>query len=89
MLNNFKHTDYTFWDFQGTFELSLIDTIKEAYQRGSVDYYYRRKCKPNYRYQDSRCNHLYVKVDETDMTEAEIQSYKKGYEEETEKKDWG
>lgn len=65
------------------------DTVERreelAYRRGESDYYYFRDPKP----------HIWLDgigrdvVNKEEMTEGEIEAYYLGYEEETDRKEWG
>jgi hypothetical protein len=55
------------------------------YDRGSADYYYGRGRDPHY-YPNGTGNAPRVKVE--DMTQAELDAYHAGYEEETDRKQW-
>ena len=48
-----------------------------AYDRGSADAWYGRPCQPHYYVGDS---YFSDRVEESDMNEAEIAAYMKGYE---------
>lgn len=54
--------------------------------RGSADYYYHRNREPHY-WPEGTGNG--TKVEKQDMTEEQIALYNKGYDEETDRKDWG
>ena len=56
------------------------------YDRGSADAYYRRRFEPHY---FKGATYSSEKVDRVDMTSEEIDQYTKGYEEQTDFKDWG
>ncbi|MDA9992066.1 hypothetical protein N9E03_00120 [bacterium] len=59
------------------------------YDRGGADSYYRRGCKPHY-YVDG--THNSNRIEECDMTDAEIRAYEAGYldnENDGDFKDWG
>ena len=59
------------------------------YDRGGADSYYRRGCKPHYYI---GATHDSTRVEQEDMTDAEIRAYKAGYkdnEEAGDHKDWG
>ena len=55
------------------------------YDRGSADYYYARVSNPHC-YPNGTGNAPRVKVE--DMTQAELDAYHAGYEEETDRKQW-
>ena len=55
------------------------------YDRGSADYYYGRGRNPLY-YPNGTGNAPRVKVE--DMTQAELDAYHAGYEQETDQKQW-
>ena len=55
------------------------------YDRGSADYYYGRGRNPHY-YPNGTGNAPRVKVE--DMTQAELDAYHAGYEQETDQKQW-
>jgi len=59
------------------------------YDRGGADSYYRRGCKPHYYTGDT---HNSTRVEQEDMTDAEIRAYEAGYKDNEEAgdfKDWG
>ena len=55
------------------------------YDRGSADRYYGRGSDPHY-YPNGTGNAPRVKVE--DMTQAEVEAYHAGYEDETDQKQW-
>lgn len=63
---------------------------KLAYNKGSADYYYCRKPEPHYwdREYKKDGSFFWVMISKDDMTKEEIKQYYKGYEEETEEKDF-
>jgi len=59
------------------------------YDRGGADSYYRRGCRPHYYTADT---HNSNRIEECDMTDAEIRAYEAGYldnENDGDFKDWG
>ena len=54
--------------------------------RGSADRYYQRPYEPHYYPAGTYKGHRVV---EKDMSKQQISEYKKGWEEETDRKDWG
>jgi hypothetical protein len=56
------------------------------YDRGSADYYYWRACRPHF---FEGATHMSREITEANMTTKQIVAYKKGYENETDRKDWG
>ena len=57
-----------------------------AYDRGSADAYYHRSAEPHYYTGDTYSS---TKIEKTDMSEEEISAYMAGYNETTDRKDWG
>lgn len=57
-----------------------------AYDRGSADAYYGRAPDPHYYLGDT---HTTKRIGKEDMTQDEIDSYLTGYNQETDRKDWG
>ena len=57
-----------------------------AYDRGSADAYYYRPPEPHYFTGDT---YQSTKIEEVDMSEEEIAAYMAGYNETTDRKDWG
>ncbi len=55
------------------------------YDRGSADKYYGREETPHFY---TGASYSSTRVEQGDMTPEQIAEYKKGYEEETEEKDW-
>jgi hypothetical protein len=53
--------------------------------RGSSDAYYQRPYDPHYITDNGKG----IWIEEADMTPEQIEEYKYGYENETERKDWG
>lgn len=56
------------------------------YDRGSADKYYGRPYKPHYW---SGASYTSTLITQDKMTDEEITEYKKGWDEEDDKKDWG
>jgi len=71
-----------------TTEATKYDTRHGGpYDRGAADYYYWRAYRPHYFEADT-----YTSPEVTDLTPAEIEAYKAGYEEAEamgDRKDWG
>ncbi len=57
-----------------------------AYDRGSADAYYHRSPRPHYFTGDTYSS---TEIEEVDMSEEEIAAYVAGYNETTDRKDWG
>jgi hypothetical protein len=57
-----------------------------AYDRGSADAYYGRAPDPHYFVGDT---YVTKRVSKEDMTQDEIDTYLRGYNNETDRKDWG
>lgn len=57
-----------------------------AYDRGSADAYYGREANPHYFTADTYNS---TKIELEDMSKEEIAAYMAGYEETTDRKDWG
>lgn len=55
------------------------------YDRGSADAYYRRKFSPHYYTGDTYSS---TRIEKENMTEAEIEAYKKGFGEQDDFKEW-
>jgi len=53
--------------------------------RGSADAYYQRPYDPHYITDNGKG----IRITESNMTPEQIEEYKYGYENETERKDWG
>ena len=67
-------------------EMNKYDTnAGSPYDRGSGDYYYGRGRAPHY-YPNGTGHAPRVKVE--DMTQAELDAYHAGYEQETDQKQW-
>lgn len=60
--------------------IEMISRNSKFYRQGATDYYYGKPCEPSIKIGLQRV--LLVKPEE-------IAAYKLGYEEETERKDWG
>ena len=57
-----------------------------AYDRGSADAYYWRGVDPHYY---TGASYQSTRIEEVDMSEEEIAAYMAGYNETTDRKDWG
>ena len=57
-----------------------------AYDRGSADAYYHRSAWPHYYVGDTYSS---TKIEKENMSEEEIAAYMAGYNETTDRKDWG
>jgi hypothetical protein len=57
-----------------------------AYDRGSADAYYWRSVDPHYY---TGASFQSTRIEEVDMSEEEIAAYMAGYNETTDRKDWG
>lgn len=56
------------------------------YDRGSADAYYGRAFVPHYYIMEKSM--FSARVEERDMTDDQIEAYRAGYEEETDRKEW-
>ena len=55
------------------------------YDRGSADAYYRRPFRPHYFVKGTYSSE---EIQSADMTDDQIEAYRTGYEEETDRKEW-
>jgi len=68
--------------------MKIINTLPphcSPQDRGSADAYYQRLYDPHYITDNGRG----IRITQSDMTTEQIEEYKYGYENETDRKDWG